>query len=103
MSLSAIIVMIVSIIALWGVASYALIVSMRQEERKLALLQSQDDFEPYSPRAFRDLEQWLAQHSDSEHAPEVREWQQAQRQSLQRNPQRFYEWSHADDDARGAS
>ncbi|MCD6008242.1 hypothetical protein [Halomonas sp. IOP_31] len=100
MSLSAIIVMIASIIALWGVASYALIVSIRHEEHKLALIRSQGDFEPYSPRAFRDLERWLAQHPDSEHAPEIREWQQSQRQSMQRNPQRFYDWSHAEDDAR---
>lgn len=102
MSLSAIIVMIASIIALWGVASCALIVSIRHEERKLVLLRSQGDFEPFSPRAFRDLERWLAQHPESEHAPEIREWQQAQRHSLQRNPQRFYDWSHADDDVREA-
>ncbi|CBV44198.1 hypothetical protein [Halomonas elongata] len=97
MSPSAIVVMIASIIALWGVAGGALIVSMRREERKLALLHSQGDFEPYSPRAFRDLERWLTQHPDSEHAPEIREWQQAQRQSLQHNPQCFYDWSSATD------
>lgn len=103
MSLSAIIVMLASIVALWGVAGYALIVSMRHEERKLSLLHSQGDFEPFSPRAFRDLEHWLTQHPDSEHAPEIREWQGVQRQSLQRNPQRFYDWSNADDDTREAA
>ncbi|WP_280562792.1 hypothetical protein [Chromohalobacter sp. 48-RD10] len=103
MSLSAIIVMIASIIALWGVASCALIVSIRHEERKLVLLRSQGDFEPFAPRAFRDLERWLVQHPGSEHAPEIREWQQSQRQSLQRNPQRFYDWSHAENNARETS
>ncbi|WP_148252140.1 hypothetical protein [Aidingimonas lacisalsi] len=97
MSLSAIIVMTASIIALWGVATVALSYSLRQEERKLALIQSQGDFEPLSPRAQRDLETWLARHPEEEPAREVRELLELQQQAMQHNPQRFYDWSTIDE------
>ncbi|WP_227369464.1 hypothetical protein [Halomonas sp. M20] len=92
MSLTAIIVMIACIIALWGVASTALVYSMRQEERKLTLLETQKSFEPLSPRAMRDLEGWLAHHPEGEQAEEMRELLDTQQRALQDNPRHFYDW-----------
>ncbi|MGC3872204.1 hypothetical protein ACPF7Z_02905 [Halomonas sp. GXIMD04776] len=92
MSLSAIVVMIASIIALWGVASWALVYSMRQEERKLRLIKEQGDFEPYSPRAFRDLERWIERHDTSEHAQEMQGVREEQREALHRCRRHFYDW-----------
>lgn len=96
MSLSAIIVMIASIIALWGVASWALVYSMRQEERKLQLIKKQGGFEPYSPRALHDLERWIERHTTSEHAQEMRNVYEEQRTALQKCTSYFYTWDKAD-------
>ncbi|ODC04564.1 hypothetical protein BFW38_14525 [Terasakiispira papahanaumokuakeensis] len=90
MSLSAIIVMLGSMVVLWGVANSALIVSMRRQERKLALIQSQGGFEPFSPRAFQDLQQWCDQHSDHANIAEVEALLQQQEEAMKAYPQRFY-------------
>lgn len=96
MSLSAIVVMLGSIAALWGVATLTLVHSMRQEERKLALIESQGGFEPFSPRAAADIEGWLARHPDAPEADDMRELLQQQRDALQRHPRTFYDWPHRD-------
>lgn len=93
MSPTAIIVMIACIIALWGVAGTALVYSMRQEGRKLTLLETQKSFEPLSPRAMHDLEDWLARHPEGEQAQEMRELLDTQHQALRNNPRRYYDWS----------
>lgn len=90
MSLSAIIVMVASIAALWGVASIALVYSMRQEDRKLVLLQEQGDFEPFSPAAQRDIEEWLVRHPEGEQAQEMRELLELQQQARRKNSRHFY-------------
>lgn len=92
MSISAIVVMVASILALWGVAIIALIVSMRREDRKLALLQEQGDFEPFSPAAQRDIQAWLDRHGDGEQAREMRDLLDLQQRALQANSQHFYHW-----------
>ena len=92
MSLSAIVVMLGSIVALWGVATLTLVYSMRQEERKLSLISSQGDFEPFSPRAVADIEEWLANHPSDAGAHEMHELLNQQNRSLKRNAQTFYTW-----------
>lgn len=90
MSLSAIIVMLGSMLVLWGVANSALIISMRRQERKLTLIQAQGGFEPFSPKAFRDLQQWCAQHPNHPELAEVEALIQQQEDALKSYPQRFY-------------
>ncbi|QEM80928.1 hypothetical protein [Halomonas binhaiensis] len=92
MSFSAIVVMVSSMLALWGVATLAMIYSMRQEDRKLTLLKEQGDFEPFSPAAQRDIEDWLARHPDGDEAREMRELLECQRQAMQNNARHFYPW-----------
>lgn len=93
MSFSAIIVMIASITVLWGVATVTLAYSMRQEGRKLELLQKQGNFEPFSPAAQRDIETWLANNPQGEKAREIRELLDLQNQSLRDDSQHFYDWA----------
>ena len=93
MSTDSIIVMVLSMIALWGVATSALVYSMRKEDEKLKLVQLQKGFEPFSPQAQLDLEQWLQHHPHSEHAPEMRELLAFQQEALQKYPEHFYDWS----------
>lgn len=97
MSMSAIIVMLASIVALWGVAIWALVYTLRQEERKQALIASQGGFECYSPRAFRDLERFLEKSSTSEaHLREFQESRREQLDSLQKYEARLYHWRPTD-------
>ncbi len=95
MSLSAFIVMVASMVVLWGVAVLALLYSMREEDRKLTLLQQQGGFEPFSPAAQRDIEGWLSNHPDGESAREMRELLELQRQALRDNPRHFHDWPTA--------
>jgi len=96
MSIAAIIVMIVCIVALWGVASVALVYSLSQEERKLQLIKKQGGFEPYSPQALRDLDRWIEQNNTSEHAQEMRNVHEEQRTALQKCTSYFYTWNRPD-------
>jgi L-asparagine transporter-like permease len=96
MSIAAIIVMIVCIVALWGVAIVALVYSMRQEEHKLQLIKEQGGFEPYSPRALRDLDRWIEQNNTSEHAQEMHNVHEEQRAALQKCTSYFYTWNQSD-------
>ncbi|WP_110651134.1 hypothetical protein [Salinicola peritrichatus] len=95
MSFSAVIVMIVSIAALWGVATITLVHSMRQEGRKLSLLQEQGNFEPFSPAAQHDIEEWLARNPEGEKAREMRELLELQNQARRNNSRHFYHWANS--------
>lgn len=93
MSIAAIIVMVMSMIALWGVATTALVYSMKKEDYKLELIQKQNGFEPFSPVAQNDIEIWLNNNPSSEHAEEMRALLAMQKQALQKHPEYFYDWS----------
>lgn len=93
MSLPAIIVMICSIIALWGVASWALVYSMRQEERKLQLINSQGGFEPFSPRAAHDLDAWIEKNGTDENIQEMKDIREEQREAMSKYNRYFYSWN----------
>lgn len=92
MNIDSIIVMVLCILALWGVATTALIYSMRKEDLKLQLVQQQRGFEPFSPLAQRDLELWLRNNPHSEHVTEIQELLAYQKQALQKYPRHYYDW-----------
>lgn len=93
MNIDSIIVMVLSMLALWGVATTALVYSMRKEDVKLKLVQKQDGFESFSPKAQRDLEQWLVNNTGSKHAPEIQALLVMQKDALLKYPEHFYNWS----------
>ena len=51
--------MILCIIVFFGASIWALVYTLRQEERKLELLQKQNEIDTYSPAALRDLRRWI--------------------------------------------
>ncbi|WP_311946671.1 hypothetical protein [Halomonas piscis] len=93
MSLSAIIVMICSIIALWGVASWSLVYSMRQEEKKLQLINEQGGFEPFSPRAADDLDRWIEKNGTDENIQEMKSIREEQRDAMRKYNRYYYDWN----------
>lgn len=97
MSISAIIVMVLSAGVTWGVAGWALVVTLRRANDKASLLASQGGFEPFSPRAFRDLQQAVQDTSvPTERLAELRAARHHQLDALSRYEARFYAWSDSD-------
>lgn len=92
MNISAVVVMIASMIALWGVASWSLVYSMRQEERKLNLIKEQGSFEPYSPHSLHDLERWIKRNPRSECLQEVIGVIKEQKDAMRNCKNYYYEW-----------
>lgn len=85
--------MIASIILLPGVASAILIKSLRSEERKLELLDTQGKIDSYSPRALRDLREWIEANPSDPYAPEARARYNECVQSLREIDEPYYDWS----------
>lgn len=85
--------MIASIILLPGVASAILIRSLRSEERKLELLDSQGKVDSYSPRALRELGEWIEANPNDPYAPEARERYNECVRSLREIDEPYYDWS----------
>lgn len=96
MSIAAVIVMIASIIALWGIASWAFVFTLRSEEKKQRLIREQGSYEPFSPRAFADLEHWIKQHPDAGHTSEIQTVRRRQVEALNTNTAHLYDWSKKD-------
>lgn len=92
MSISAIIAMVFSMTVLWGVATLVFIVSIRREDAKTRLEQAQGGYEPFSPRAARELEAELATvDPNSDYGRELQACQAEQRRALETYAQRLYE------------
>ena len=67
------VVMLGSIVVLWGTASWALVRSLRDEDYKLELLDAQGEIDTYSPTALTELRGWIEAHPDDEYEEIARE------------------------------
>lgn len=92
------VVMIGSILVLWGVASWALLRTLRDEDRKLELLDDQGEIETYSPTSLRELRAWIKAHPDDPMIEEARAAYTDCVEALERVDEPFYDWSEADID-----
>lgn len=90
------IVMAVAIVALWGVASWALYRSLRDEDRKLELLDEQGGIDTYSPESLRELREWIKEHPDDPMAEEARAAYNDCVETLETVDEPFYDWSGED-------
>ncbi|ELZ84618.1 hypothetical protein C453_11406 [Haloferax elongans ATCC BAA-1513] len=85
--------MAIAIVALPGVASVALVKSLRSEERKLSLLKKQDKVDSYSPRALAELRDWVEAHPNDPYAPVARERYNECVETLREVEEPYYDWS----------
>lgn len=93
MTVSAVIMMIVSMLVIWGVAGWMFVLTLRQEEAREQLTSQCGGFEPFSPRAFHDLEQVLADSSITQGMRrELQACHEEQIQALQNHERHLYEW-----------
>lgn len=90
------VVMVITIVLLWGVASWALYRTLTKEEHKLELLQDQDNLETYSPQSMRELREWVQDHPADPLADDARERYNDCVETLRKIDQTFYDWSEAE-------
>jgi len=87
--------MLFCVVAFFGVALWALVYTLRQEEKKLALFETEGDLDMYSPRALRDLRRWIDAHPAATH-PDVKEGKALYNDcvdTLKTTDRHFYDWS----------
>jgi ABC-type nickel/cobalt efflux system permease component RcnA len=96
LSAAAWVVMIGSIALLWVPALWALFRTLRDEDRKLELLDEQGAIDTYSPEALAELRDWIRAHPDDEYAPEARERYNDCVETLRTIDEPFYDWSESE-------
>lgn len=90
--------MILCIIVFFGASIWALVYTLRQEERKLELLQKQNEIDTYSPAALRDLRRWI-EETPIDSDPDVQLALEAYDkcvETLRESEHHFYGWSEDD-------
>lgn len=85
--------MLAAIVVLPGVASVALVKSLRSEERKLVLLREQGHIDGYSPRALADLREWIQTHPNDPYASVARQRYNECVETLHDIDEPYYDWS----------
>lgn len=83
----------VTLIAFWGVAGWALVRTLRQEQRKVEILRHQDRMDTYSPDALAELREWIRDNPDDPLADEARERYNECVEVVRQTDRHFYDWS----------
>jgi len=85
-----------SILVFFGGTLWALLYTLREEDRKLRLLQSEEALDTHSPRALRDLRDWIEAHPDDPDVETARTIYRDCVETLRSTNRHFYDWSSAD-------
>ena len=88
----------IAIVLFWGIASWALVRTLRQEERKVSILEDQPDMDTYSPKALAELKQFIQNNPNDPYADDATHKYNQCVQRLQNADQTFYNWSQEDID-----
>ncbi len=89
---STIAVLLITMVALWGVGGWALVRSLGDEERKLELLERQETFDTYSPRVLSELREWINSHPDHPRVDDATTAYNDCVDRLTRIEETFYDW-----------
>lgn len=90
------IVMIVAIVVLWGVGSWALYRTMHDEDRKLELLEKQERLDTYSPTALAELREWIQNNPDDRYRTVAVDRYNECVETLKEVDNTFYDWSESE-------
>lgn len=88
--------MIFSILAFFGVSLWTLVLTLRQEDRKMEILRSENALDTHSPAALRDLRRWIEAHPDDPDADEARAVYHECLEALRSTERHVYDWSEAE-------
>jgi len=87
--------MLFSILVFFGGSLWALIYTLREEDRKMVILQQEGSLDTFSPEALRDLRRWISSHPNPE-GQEVQNARTTYREcvdTLKTTTRHFYNWS----------
>ncbi|THE65135.1 hypothetical protein D8Y22_07890 [Salinadaptatus halalkaliphilus] len=82
-----------TLLTFWGLATWALVRTLRQEGRKVEILRHQDRMDTYSPQALAELREWIDAHPDDPLADTARERYNECVETLRQTDSHFYDWS----------
>lgn len=88
--------MLASIILLWIPATWALYRTLREEGRKIELLDRQGEIDTYSPKALMELREWIQANPGDKYAPEARERYNDCVEILREIDEPFYDWDESE-------
>lgn len=83
----------VAVVMFWGVASWAMVRTLRQEEQKISIVEKQRYMDTYSPKALEDLHEWIQSRPDDPDVEAAREQYNECVDTLKTADHRFYDWS----------
>lgn len=81
------------IVAFWGIAGWALVRTLGQEDRKVELLEHQDRIDSYSPRALADLREFVEENPEDPYTADARDRYNRCVDTLEGTDRHFYDWS----------
>lgn len=90
--------MLFSILAFFGVAIYALVYTLRQEERKMDILRTEERLDTYSPAALRELRAWIHAHPNDPDRTAALDAYEECVTAVNDNDRHFHDWSDVDPD-----
>ena len=82
-----------TLLAFWGIATWALIRTLRQEGRKVEILEHQDRMDTYSPEALAELREWIEENPDDPLVDDARASYNECVTVLETTDMHFYDWS----------
>lgn len=85
-----------TLLAFWGVSLWALTRTLRQESRKVDILEQQDRMDTYSPEALAELREWIEDHPNDPLADRARAQYNECVDVVTQTNRHFYDWSDAD-------
>ncbi|WP_255192666.1 hypothetical protein [Natronobeatus ordinarius] len=83
----------VAIVLFWGIATWALVRTLRQEERKVSLLERQRAMDTYSPEALEELREFVETNPEDPYADDARAQYNQCVDRLKAVEETFYDWS----------
>lgn len=84
-----------SVLAFFGSSLWMLVYTLRQEDRKMQLLEEQEALDTHSPAALADLRNWIDAHPNDPDVDAARTAYRNCRDALHVTDQHFYDWSQA--------
>lgn len=86
-------IMLFTILAFWGIAGWALVRTLRQEDRKVEMLEHQDRIDTYSPKALADLREFIENNPEDPYTADARRRYNECVETLKGTDRQFYDWS----------
>ncbi len=89
----------VAVVMFWGIASWALVRTLRQEERKVSLLERQGGMDTYSPKALEELRTFIEENPEDPYVDDAKQKYNRCVENLRSVEEYYYDWSDAEVDA----